>query len=68
MHINLNLLSTGLKCKECSYKCHRECEPKVPPSCGLPQELLILFADVSKYSLQKKIVAEFIIVDEVYVL
>nr|XP_027236009.1 LOW QUALITY PROTEIN: kinase suppressor of Ras 2-like [Penaeus vannamei] len=38
----------GLKCKECSYKCHRECEPKVPPSCGLPQELLILFADTWK--------------------
>lgn len=28
-----------LKCKECKYKCHRECESKVPPSCGLPQEL-----------------------------
>jgi len=30
---------TILKCKECKYKCHRECESKVPPSCGLPQEL-----------------------------
>lgn len=29
----------GLKCKECKYKCHRDCESKVPPSCGLPQEL-----------------------------
>ncbi|XP_047478904.1 kinase suppressor of Ras 2-like isoform X1 [Penaeus chinensis] len=38
----------GLRCKECNYKCHRECEPKVPPSCGLPQELLILFADTWK--------------------
>ncbi|XP_076626206.1 kinase suppressor of ras isoform X3 [Colletes latitarsis] len=32
-------MDTGLKCKECKYKCHRECESKVPPSCGLPQEL-----------------------------
>ncbi|XP_022911257.1 kinase suppressor of Ras 2 isoform X2 [Onthophagus taurus] len=31
---------TGLKCKECKYKCHRECEDKVTPSCGLPPELL----------------------------
>lgn len=30
----------GLKCKECKYKCHRECEEKVAPSCGLPPELL----------------------------
>ncbi|XP_049776476.1 kinase suppressor of Ras 2 [Schistocerca cancellata] len=33
-------LGTGLKCKECKYKCHRECESKVPPSCGLPREFL----------------------------
>ncbi|XP_032674080.1 kinase suppressor of Ras 2 isoform X1 [Odontomachus brunneus] len=32
-------IGTGLKCKECKYKCHRDCESKVPPSCGLPQEL-----------------------------
>lgn len=31
---------TGLKCKECKYKCHRDCECKVPPSCGLPRELV----------------------------
>lgn len=31
---------TGLKCKECKYKCHRECEDKVTPSCGLPPEFL----------------------------
>ncbi|CAG2065939.1 unnamed protein product, partial [Timema podura] len=30
----------GLKCKECKYKCHRDCEAKVPPSCGLPRELV----------------------------
>ncbi|XP_054257932.1 kinase suppressor of Ras 2 isoform X1 [Macrosteles quadrilineatus] len=33
-------IGTGLKCKECKYKCHRDCEPKVPPSCGLPRELV----------------------------
>ncbi|XP_024888059.1 kinase suppressor of Ras 2-like isoform X1 [Temnothorax curvispinosus] len=26
-----------LKCKECKYRCHRECGSKVPPSCGLPR-------------------------------
>ncbi|XP_025832315.1 kinase suppressor of Ras 2 [Agrilus planipennis] len=31
---------TGLKCKDCKYKCHRECEDKVAPSCGLPPEYL----------------------------
>ncbi|EFA08276.1 kinase suppressor of Ras 2 isoform X1 [Tribolium castaneum] len=30
----------GLKCKECKYTCHRECEDRVTPSCGLPPELL----------------------------
>ncbi|XP_045476146.1 kinase suppressor of Ras 2 isoform X1 [Harmonia axyridis] len=30
----------GLKCKECKFTCHRECENKVTPSCGLPPELL----------------------------
>ena len=33
----------GLKCKECKYKCHKECEYKVPPSCGLPSELIDYF-------------------------
>lgn len=33
-------IGTGLKCKECKYKCHRDCEAKVPPSCGLPRELV----------------------------
>ena len=32
-------IGTGLKCTECKYKCHRDCESKVPPSCGLPQQL-----------------------------
>ncbi|GAB0088856.1 kinase suppressor of Ras 2 [Sergentomyia squamirostris] len=29
----------GLKCKECKYRCHKDCETSVPPSCGLPQKL-----------------------------
>ena len=33
----------GLKCKECKYRCHRECLDKVTPSCGLPKELLEVF-------------------------
>ncbi|XP_039292308.1 LOW QUALITY PROTEIN: kinase suppressor of Ras 2 [Nilaparvata lugens] len=33
-------IGTGLKCKECKYKCHRDCEAKVPPSCGLPKEFI----------------------------
>ncbi|XP_060521560.1 kinase suppressor of Ras 2 [Cylas formicarius] len=34
------ILGMGLKCKECKYTCHRECEEKVAPSCGLPPEYL----------------------------
>lgn len=41
----VTLLAGGLKCKECSFKCHHECATKVPPSCGLPHELLKIFAD-----------------------
>ncbi|XP_014246449.1 kinase suppressor of Ras 2 [Cimex lectularius] len=41
-------IGTGLKCKECKYKCHRDCESKVPPSCGLPRE----FMDEFKKTLQ----------------
>lgn len=33
----------GLKCKECKYRCHKECEPSVPPSCGLPNALFVEF-------------------------
>eukprot|EP00095_Tigriopus_kingsejongensis_P004556 maker-scaffold1671_size31647-snap-gene-0.10 protein:Tk04556 transcript:maker-scaffold1671_size31647-snap-gene-0.10-mRNA-1 annotation:"kinase suppressor of ras 1" len=29
----------GLKCTECKFKCHRDCETKVPPSCSLPDVL-----------------------------
>ena len=42
----LDYFISGLKCKECKYKCHKECEGKVPPSCGLPQELLLHFKQV----------------------
>lgn len=30
----------GLKCKECKFKCHSDCEQNVPPSCGLPEEMV----------------------------
>lgn len=30
----------GLKCKECKYRCHKDCESNVPPSCGLPPEFI----------------------------
>jgi kinase suppressor of Ras 2 len=33
-----------LKCKECKFKCHRDCESKVPPSCGLPLAFVDEFA------------------------
>ncbi|XP_071515006.1 kinase suppressor of Ras 2-like isoform X2 [Panulirus ornatus] len=46
-HHKFTILS-GLKCKECSFKCHRECESKVPPSCGLPLEYLQIFTDTLK--------------------
>ena len=53
----------GLKCKECKYKCHRDCASKVPPSCGLPQELIDEFkrtlqAD-SQYSKIKIIISKY---------
>jgi len=33
----------GLKCKECKFRCHTQCEHQVPPSCGLPEQLLDLY-------------------------
>ncbi|XP_075145551.1 kinase suppressor of ras [Haematobia irritans] len=30
----------GRKCKECKYRCHKVCEPDVPPSCCLPPEFI----------------------------
>ncbi|KAJ6635376.1 Kinase suppressor of Ras 1 [Pseudolycoriella hygida] len=30
----------GLRCKDCKYLCHKDCENRVPPSCCLPQELI----------------------------
>lgn len=41
----------GLKCKECKYRCHKDCELHVPPSCGLPQE----YVDVFKRTLQSDV-------------
>ncbi|GBP59559.1 Kinase suppressor of Ras 1 [Eumeta japonica] len=39
------LFGSGLKCKECKFKCHRDCESKVPPSCGLPPEFVSVFRE-----------------------
>lgn len=33
----------GYKCRECKYRCHRDCVDKVPPSCGLSNELVDVF-------------------------
>ena len=33
----------GLKCKECKFRCHTQCEASVPPSCGLPEQYLETF-------------------------
>lgn len=30
----------GFKCTECKYRCHKDCKSNVPPSCGLPKELV----------------------------
>ncbi|KAL4720211.1 hypothetical protein ACJJTC_019307 [Scirpophaga incertulas] len=39
------LFGSGLKCRECKFKCHRDCESKVPPSCGLPPEFVVAFKE-----------------------
>lgn len=33
----------GLKCIECKYSCHKDCESAVPPTCGVPPELMTEF-------------------------
>ncbi|XP_035708630.1 kinase suppressor of Ras 2 isoform X1 [Folsomia candida] len=43
----------GLRCKECKFKCHRDCEPKVPPSCGLPTEFIDVFAQYLKQDVDR---------------
>lgn len=47
----------GLKCRECKYKCHRDCEDKVPPSCGLPHELVDVFKQTLQQQQQQQMVA-----------
>ena len=34
----------GVKCKDCKYLCHKNCAPMAPPSCGLPEEFVDMFA------------------------
>lgn len=38
----------GRKCKECKYRCHKLCEPDVPPSCCLPPEFIDEFKNAIK--------------------
>ncbi|GIY04442.1 kinase suppressor of Ras 2 [Caerostris extrusa] len=38
----------GYFCSECKFRCHRDCVDKVPPSCGLPNELVDIFAQTMK--------------------
>lgn len=33
----------GLKCVECKYSCHKDCEASVPPTCGVPPEFMYEF-------------------------
>ena len=41
----LEFFIRGLKCMECKYRCHRECEPQVPHSCGLPEEFVNFYVN-----------------------
>lgn len=38
----------GVKCKDCKYRCHKNCALRAPPSCGLPNELINVFAETIK--------------------
>lgn len=40
---NKQMFAYGLKCIECKYSCHKDCESSVPPSCGVPPELMTEF-------------------------
>uniref|UniRef100_A0AAR5PJD9 Kinase suppressor of Ras 2 n=1 Tax=Dendroctonus ponderosae TaxID=77166 RepID=A0AAR5PJD9_DENPD len=39
----LKIFGKALKCSECKYSCHRECQEKVPATCGLPAGYLTAF-------------------------
>ncbi|RWS24199.1 Kinase suppressor of Ras 1-like protein [Leptotrombidium deliense] len=41
----------GYKCRECKYRCHRDCLEKVPPSCGLTSQLIDVFKQLKNEDL-----------------
>ena len=43
---------SGLKCKACKFRCHRDCEANVPPSCGLPDDLMNFY--LTQISIRKE--------------
>ena len=42
LYLLLTICLKGLKCKECKFRCHTQCEVSVPPSCGLPEQVDII--------------------------
>ncbi|XP_053200898.1 kinase suppressor of Ras 2-like [Panonychus citri] len=38
----------GFKCRDCKYRCHRDCVDKVPPSCGLPIKYVDFFRETMR--------------------
>lgn len=52
-------IGTGLKCIDCQYICHRDCERKVPPSCKLPKEMLdeYILANHSPHTMRSALIS-----------
>ncbi|XP_048582848.1 kinase suppressor of Ras 2 isoform X2 [Nematostella vectensis] len=43
------ILLSGVKCKECKYKCHKKCAKRAPPSCCLPKDYEEFFIQRYEY-------------------